>query len=644
MKTTSPIARALVALAALSLFILSNVFIQQAATPLLSQDQSRGLNVKTASNERRVALVIGNSAYAASPLPNPLNDARDVAAALKELGFETLLGENLKQDEMRRMIGEFGKRIRGGGVGLFYFAGHGAQVNGVNYRVPIGASITVEADVRLESIAADDVLAQMEEANNRVNIVILDACRDNPFRAFRRSQSRGLAVTNAPSGTLIAYATQPGNTAADGQGRNSPYTASLLRHLRTPSLKIEDFFKRVRVSVEDLTNRGQTPWESSSLRGDFYFAGENKSEPPAGVAANAGEQAHWKVIEDSADPRDFREFIALYPNGTYAGAARAKLRRLEARPSETTTSPNTNIAPPPKPTSTVAYAKVAGPPKPLVRFDFTTARVDERGKVTRLPGQSAMGFVEDLGDGVKLEMVEIAGGKFLMGSPASEVWRRDNEKQRVVTVSNFYISKYEVTQRQWKAVMGSLPPGMSDLSGDFKGDDLPVVQIWWDEAKEFISRLNEKHSLSDKDGYRLPSEAQWEYAARARTTTPFGFGATITPEVASYNWDYPYEQVPKSKYVNHPVAVGSFPANGFGVFDMHGNVSEWCEDDWHPSYDGAPMDGSAWVGISERASFRVIRGGSWNDFAVDCRSAYRGNYSPIYRVFKLGFRLVRIGG
>jgi hypothetical protein len=219
-----------------------------------------------------VALVIGNGNYAGNALENPVKDARGMAAALRELGFDVLAGENATRAQMLQLLRSFGERLRGGGVGLFYFAGHGVQAGGINYLIPIGHKIEDEPDVKIESVSLEAVLDRMEAADNRVNLVILDACRDNPFRSFSRSQARGLAHVQAPSGTLIAYSTQPGNTAADGNGRpNSPYTTSLLQHIRTPGLKIEDFFKRVRVSVEALTARKQTPWEHSSLARGFLL-------------------------------------------------------------------------------------------------------------------------------------------------------------------------------------------------------------------------------------------------------------------------------------------------------------------------------------------------------------------------------------
>lgn len=221
--------------------------------------------------ERRVALVIGNSAYTTAPLKNPVHDASDMAQALRELGFDVVYKENLNQPDMKRAIRALGEKLRSGAVGLFYYAGHGVQVRGENYLVPVDAKIESEEEVEYEGIHAGFVLAQMESARNPMNIVILDACRNNPFARSFRSAARGLASMNAPSGTLIAYATAPGAVASDGQARNGLYTQELLKVMRTPGLGIEEVFKRVRIAVRDVTQGQQTPWESSSLVGDFSF-------------------------------------------------------------------------------------------------------------------------------------------------------------------------------------------------------------------------------------------------------------------------------------------------------------------------------------------------------------------------------------
>ena len=243
---------------------------------LINKDE-RGLRVTKKSGqihqikEKRVALVIGNSNYRVSPLRNPANDAKVVSATLKNLDFEVISGIDLSAKEIKKQIQKFGEKIRNGGVGLFYFAGHGMQVNRRNYLIPVDAQIESESDVDIESVRADEILAKMDSANNRLNIVILDACRNNPFARSFRSSAGGLATMDSPSGTLIAYATAPGSVASDGTGSNGLYTQALVEKMRIPDIKIEDMFKKVRSAVKAKTSGQQIPWESSSLEGDFYF-------------------------------------------------------------------------------------------------------------------------------------------------------------------------------------------------------------------------------------------------------------------------------------------------------------------------------------------------------------------------------------
>jgi hypothetical protein len=223
-----------------------------------------------AADDQRTALVIGNSAYSSGPLKNPVNDATDIAAALQKLGFKVILKKNANLETMEEAIEDFGNRLKRGGVGLFYYAGHGVQVNNVNYLIPIGATVNKESDVRFKAFDAGRILAEMENANNGLNIVLLDACRDNPFGKSFRSASRGLAiVSNAPTGTFISYSTGAGQVARDGEGKNSPYTKALLQHMQEPGTPITDVFMKVRQRLRKET--GQVPWELSSLEGKFYF-------------------------------------------------------------------------------------------------------------------------------------------------------------------------------------------------------------------------------------------------------------------------------------------------------------------------------------------------------------------------------------
>jgi len=277
-------------------------------------------------------------------------------------------------------------------------------------------------------------------------------------------------------------------------------------------------------------------------------------------------------------------------------------------------------------------------PDSTTYFEFAVVTVNAEGKEkSRNPGR-AQCFTEDLGNGVALEMVAIPAGEFLMGAAANEQSASDNgTPQHRVKVPEFSVGKFAVTQAQWSQVAG-LPKVKVDLNLDpsnFKGAKRPVEQVSWEQAVEFCERLSQKTGKT----YRLPSEAEWEYACRAGTTTPFYFGETITSDLVNCNGIIPYGNAPEGEYRQQTTEVGTFPPNGFGLYDMHGNVLEWCADPWHGNYQDAPTDGSVWTtnGDNER---RVIRGGSWFNLPVNCRSAYRYPSSPRVTDISIGFRIV----
>ncbi|MGI0486434.1 formylglycine-generating enzyme family protein [Pantanalinema rosaneae CENA516] len=273
----------------------------------------------------------------------------------------------------------------------------------------------------------------------------------------------------------------------------------------------------------------------------------------------------------------------------------------------------------------------------LQTFTFTTVTVNAQGKETSREQYQASYFAEDLGQGVTLEMVAIPGGEFLMGSPEGDGSDREKPQHRV-SVQPFFMGKYPVTQAQWR-VVAALPQVNRNLKPDpsnFKGDDRPVERISWHEAVEFCDRL----SRSTGRAYRLPSEAEWEYACRAGTTTPFHFGQTISTDLANYDGNYTYGDGKKGVYREETTPVGNFKvANAFGLYDMHGNVWEWCADHWHDNYKNAPDDGSAWIEGGD-SDGRVVRGGSWLAFPGKCRSAVRGRSNSGDQYSSTGFRVV----
>ncbi len=231
------------------------------------------LNPIPAEFEKRTALIIGNAQYQAGALKNPINDAQDMATMLETIRFDVTLTLNAGQEQMELAISKFGRQLYRGGVGLFYYAGHAIQVAGENYLIPVNANIEREPDARYKAVNIGQVLGKMGDGRNGLNMVILDACRDSPFAKRFRSASRGLAVvsSSAVKGTLIAYATSPGNVASDGEDLNGLYTKHLLKNIQTPGMPVEQVFKRVLQGVEHETNGKQSPWTSSSFSGDFHF-------------------------------------------------------------------------------------------------------------------------------------------------------------------------------------------------------------------------------------------------------------------------------------------------------------------------------------------------------------------------------------
>ncbi|MFN5952825.1 MAG: formylglycine-generating enzyme family protein [Dolichospermum sp.] len=257
--------------------------------------------------------------------------------------------------------------------------------------------------------------------------------------------------------------------------------------------------------------------------------------------------------------------------------------------------------------------------------------VNKFGEIIQRQPRIARYFTEDLGNGVKkLQMAAIPGGTFMMGSPENEARRKDNEgPQHQVTVPSFFMGKYPVTQAQYQAIMGNNP-------SYFKGRNCPVEQVSWNNAVAFCEKLSQKIGKT----YRLPSEAEWEYACRAGTTTPFYFGESITPDLVNYDGNYPYASAPKGWYRRQTTDVGFFPPNAFGLYDMHGNVWEWCLDDWVDSYNNAAIAGSA---VTSSSKSKLLRGGSWYFNPVYCRSAFRDYVFAGFDSYDLGFRVVCSG-
>lgn len=507
------------------MYLVVIFFLLFASCPAIGQQRNIILESKV---EQRVALVIGNAAYKESPLANPVNDATDMAKALQDAGFKVILKRNANTREMRQAIREFSSELRRAQVGLFYFAGHGIQVKGANYLVPVGTDIQSEADTEDLAVDANFVLRSMEESQTKVSIIILDACRNNPFARSFRSVARGLAQMSAATGSLLAFATAPGSVAADGTGRNGIYTKHLLSNLKDGDPDILKVFQRTRAGVVKETAGRQTPWESTSLVGDFYFH-------PARVVDKIPSDAPSVVRVQPIDPTaNHGSFDRAEPVPTF--------RDCDACP----------------------------------------------------------------------EMATLPAGSFDMG---------ESDATRRVTIGNFAIAKTEITQGQWRAVMASTPSYLKEC-----GDECPVEQINWNDAQEFVRKLGE---LTGKP-YRLPSEAEWEYACRAGGKHDY-CGSNDIESVAWYSNN--------SDGKTHPVARKQ--ANAWGLYDMSGNVWEWTEDCWNSSLSGAPTDGKAWVS-GQCSVGRVLRGGSWGGGPRLSRADNRNRESGTFRIGLIGLRVVRM--
>jgi formylglycine-generating enzyme required for sulfatase activity len=569
--------------------------------------------------EQRVALVIGNAAYKSSPLKNPVNDARAIASQLKSFGFDVTLKENLKIREIGSTYREFRTKIKPGATALVFYAGHGIQVKGQNYFPAVDAEIDAEEDVPLQSLNLGTLLENMEEAKAAVNLVFLDACRDNPFARRFRSASRGLAKVEAASGTLIHYATKPGSVAADGDGNNGTYTEALLAQLSSP-LPVELMLKQVTNVVVTKTKGKQEPWVEGSLRGDFYFRSPTQTTDavrPSPVvvpemSAAQREDAFWADAKSAGNKEGFEGYLESYPKGRYVSLARANIARL----------------------STANVQVVSAPPvvAPVISPPVTKLVI---ASPVRLPG----GAFKDCDDCP--EMVVIPAGEFLMGASnpfATPPPPANEQPQHKVTIRSFALGKMEVTQEQWYAVMGNNPSKIG-------GKSLPVFGMDISEVKKFIQKLSSKTGKN----YRLPSEAEWEYSNRAGATTEYPFGDDPIV-LSSHAWFLAQTIFNSSPYLQSPKLVGQKIPNRFGLFDMQGNVWELTEDCWNENYNGAPSDGSAWTTANKYYGCApVARGGSVASGATLLRSSSRLKFDPLYAGFResgmddyfIGFRVAR---
>lgn len=542
-----------------------------------------------AAPAKRVALLIGNGEYEhESRLKNPERDAALLGGVLQnELGFSDVqVKKDLKYLDMKKALLRFAADAKGADVVVFYFSGHGIQSYRRNFLLGKDAhtSASQPEELEVQGLMADEVREKLKTIGARVTLIILDACRDGP--GIGKSGKKGLAYESGEQGVLVAYATDDGNIAQDGKGENSPYAGALAQALRRTDLSVlrqlDWVAREVRKAVP-----GQKPMKSGDLEADEFLVPENK---PKLLDA---EPAAWQVCIQGSTAEACAAYERDFPNGPRIVQARTRKADLQAgRSAGLTTQPDA------LPTAKPSAIK---------------------------PGQT----IKDCD--ICPELVLVPGGQFVMGDDKSQ--NPDEKPAHRVTVPAFFMGKTEVTQGQWQAVMGSNPSNFKKC-----GASCPVENVSWEDVQGFVQKLSARTGKS----WRLPSEAEWEYAARAGSTSSYPWGEQVSHEFANYGKDECCSGFASGRDKWIDIApVASFAANAFGLHDMHGNVLEWVEDCWHGNYNNAPNNGSAWVNGCDKSVTRMLRSSSWNDTPDNLRSAVRLYFDPASHNAYFGFRVAR---
>ena len=541
-----------------------------------------------------------------------------------------------------------------------FFAGHGELHEGHDYLMPIDVS---PGNLERTALRLSDLTAYLRNSGADNTVLLLDACRSQGSR-------RGLGMgTEEQQGMVTVYSCSPREASYEIEDLgHGAFTYALLEGFNLQGgnncATVERLDQYLRYQVPSLNAQHgkpvQTPYTAvEPLSKNHLILLPQKATLQDVLALKA--DAQEAELENELDLAQ-QLWIRVLAASAADRQAITALQRIAVKRVSRIDSPGPATAPTAGSRSVTAPTSDQPPQvvDPPPTFEFEVVTVNAQGQISQREQRSAEYRREDLGDGITLDLVLIPGGSFRMGSPDGEEgrdWYGDfndafkgvnvEGPQHQVRVQPFLMGKYPVTQAQWKAV-AALPKIERDLDADpanFKGGNRPVEQVSWDDAVEFCQRLSKRTGRE----YRLPSEAEWEYACRAETTTPFYFGATITTDVANYagvDWEnkgktYPgsYGQGPKGEYRQQTTDVGSFSANAFGLYDMHGNVWEWCLDHWHNTYDGAPTNGSAWLSSGE-SNLMLLRGGSWFGNPGYCRSALRNRVARVFRDTGIGFRLV----
>ncbi len=620
--------REFVSTTCLSLFAISILSLLCLGTASAQSAKKNAQVIELPSAEakpaKRIALVIGNHQYQRlSKLPNAGRDAEAMAVALKEAGFSTKMAKDLSYTAMVGVVEQFLKTINKGDEVVVFYSGHGVQIpKQGGYLLPIDVSTTSASNVSRTAYELEDLMTQVADAKPAFSMFIVDACRDNPFAT--KGVGTGFANPEAAQGQIVLFAASRNQQALeklsdDDKDPNGVFTREFIKRMKTPGLEISVLMKEVQRSVETLAakvNHEQRPAYVNEAKGNFYFYGPTTVQVNAAsaTAPDALELQFWQSTEKQNTKEAYLAYKKRYAKGQFVDLADSALNRIakeEAALAAQAQRP---------PTATLPV---------LVSVPSVTVSQAQTPSITTTSPQSGQVF-KDCADCP--DMVVIPAGSFMMGSSAREVGRSADEgPQRNIKLKTFAMGKTEVTQGQYKAIMGSNPSYLKEC-----GDDCPVENVSWDDAQAFIQKLNTKTGKT----YSLPSESQWEYAARGTTTTAFHTGNTITPEQANFDGNYTYNGSAKGVYREKTIKVSSLNSpNKYGLHDMHGNVWEWTQDCYVDVYGIQPVDGSAYDVTNCR--LRVLRGGSWNYDPRFLRSAFRDWGTPDVRNGVNGFRLAR---
>ena len=623
-------------------------------------------HIQATEIQARSALLIGNSNYKGDAfLANPINDAQDLAEVLSDLQFQVSHRQNLTRTEMNSAIEAFGKNLKATkGMGIFYYAGHGMQVDGENYLIPIGgarALFKAGYDLDKNTIKASNILKTLEAAKNAVNIIILDACRDNPFQKrgiSRRPTPPGLQLMNAPGGSLIAYSADQGEVAFEGKDkRNSPYAASLIQQIKdNPNSSLLQLFTKVRADVFKKTGEFQAPGFYSKLNQDYCLMGAcAKNESSIDFGELIQQVAHlWQpiltvVIAIGVLWLGWRWNLVGVVVTTFVEYRAGKIERK--RQLDITRRKQAQIRQ--KRQAEVKSELEQRKQAELERkrqLEFTQKRQNERKKrdelerkkqaeieqkkQTNIVRQADKSFRDPLQSGdYGPEMVVIPAGRFQMGDIQGGGYSDEKPVHWVNIDYEFAMGKYEVTFAEYDKFAEATDREKLDDEG-WGRDNRPVINVSWYDAVAYTEWLSEQTGKE----YRLPSEAEWEYAARAGTETNYWWGNDIGKNRAAcdgcgakWGWD--------AKRMTAP--VGSFSANQFGLYDTVGNVWEWTCSEYENEYRGRENKCLS-KNHADNDSRLSFRGGSWGSDAVDVRSAGRFWWWPTFRFIDLGFRVVRL--